>query len=447
MGKYFGTDGIRGRANEKLTGKFAYKLGLAFASNLPTPANGVKPLLVIGKDTRISGSVLEAALAAGCASKGCDVLLLGVIPTPGVAAMIGLKKADAGAVISASHNPFYDNGIKFFDGLGNKLSDEMEAAVEETLDDAGVMQTSSEDGFGQICYCQGAADEYRNWLNQHLSPNLSGLTIACDAANGAASGIASELFKSLGAKVLMLGNAPDGLNINRGCGSTHMDTLCETVLREKADIGIAFDGDADRMLAVDEMGNIVDGDQIIAIIASDMKAKGELSANIAVITQMSNLGFRQAMEAIGAQVEETKVGDRYVLERMIETGAAIGGEQSGHIILRQYNTTGDGPLAALKLLSVVVERKKSLSKLARVMKRFPQVLINVQVKNKDGLQTDADIFKMKQEAEVALGTSGRVLLRPSGTEQIIRVMAEGENEEELNKIAEGLAALIKNKLG
>jgi len=447
MGKYFGTDGVRGRVNEVLTAELAFNLGLAAASVLVDLSRREKPLLLIGKDTRISGDLLEAALAAGFTSAGCDVLLLGLLPTPGVAAMTRLLEADAAAMISASHNPYYDNGIKFFSGQGCKLPDAVEERIERLLEAPGQISRAKDGGLGRIRSYDGACRQYREWLHSRLSPDLGSLRMVVDAAHGAAAPLAADTFRLLGAEVLMIGDAPDGCNINDHCGSTYLEALRRRVVEAGADIGIALDGDADRMLAVDEQGREVDGDQIIAILAADLKAKDELAANRVVVTQMSNMGLRLSMEALGVQVEETKVGDRYVLERLQQTGAVIGGEQSGHIILTRHNSTGDGLIAALALLAVMRNSGRPLSQLTAVMRRLPQVLINAKVKNKDGLDTDPEIAAARAKAQARLGHSGRLLLRPSGTEPIVRVMLEGEDEQELRALAEQLAALIERRLG
>lgn len=447
MGKYFGTDGIRGRANEALTPEMAYVLGRASAAVLAEGSSHKRPLLLIGRDTRISGTMLESALAAGFAASGCDVLLLGVIPTPGVAALTRLLAADASAVISASHNPYYDNGIKFFNEKGYKLPDQVEARIEALIDAPESIPVVLDEKIGVIDTYNGAAERYLDWVWEQLHPDLSGLKIVVDAANGASSPIAEKAFRGLGAEVVMLSDSPDGCNINTGCGSTHMENLCEKVVEAKANLGIAFDGDADRMLAVDENGALVDGDQIIAAIAAYLKEKNALDHNAVVITVMTNMGFRIAMDKLGINVEETKVGDRYVLERMQEMGGIIGGEQSGHVILSNHNTTGDGLVSALQLLTVVQESGRKLSELVKVMERLPQVLKNVKVKSKAGLDTDADILQEKARIEEILKGRGRLLLRPSGTEPIVRVMAEGDDLAELEQLVGSMSAIVERQLG
>ena len=447
MGKYFGTDGIRGRASVQFPPLFVFKLGIAAAHVLSKEVADRRPLILIGKDTRISGDFLES-LAAGMAAGGCDIMLLGVIPTPGVAALTRLLQADAAAVISASHNPYYDNGIKFFTADGYKLPDELEEQIEQLIDSYGdQLPFATDDKLGRISSYQNAAGEYAAWLQEEQAPNLLGLKIVVDTANGAASAIAGPLFESLGAAVVCMANEPDGCNINLNCGSTHLDALCQRVLSERADIGLAFDGDADRILAVDENGQEVDGDHLLAILATDMKQKGELAANELVVTQMSNMGLKLAMEKLGVQVAETKVGDRYVLERMLESGAVIGGEQSGHIILSRYNTTGDGLAAALRLLTVVQEHDQPLSQLAQVMHKMPQHMLNPTVKDKESWRDDAEIMDLIAVSEQRLAGRGRILVRPSGTEPKIRVMAEGEDAATIRAIVEEIADLISKKMG
>lgn len=446
MGKYFGTDGVRGRANDTLTPELAYQLGRAAAMTFAGNSDQAKPLLVIGKDTRISGDMLEAAIAAGITATGCNVLLLGVLPTPGVAVLTRKLSATAGVVISASHNPYYDNGIKFFAAGGLKLPDEVEAQIEALLDAPDAILRCCDDALGVIgSYPQAAAD-YLDWLHQQLKPDLSGYKLVVDAANGASSPLAEVVFSRLGAEVVMLADQPDGVNINHECGSTHVACLQRRVVEEGAALGLALDGDADRLIAVDEQGAVLDGDRIMAVLAKYLLETGRLAGKRAVVTQMSNLGFHHAMRGLGVAVEETQVGDRYVLERMLATGAVLGGEQSGHIILGQYNTTGDGLLAALLLLSVVAESGLTLSRLATVMQPLPQVLMNVRVKHKHRLREDAAVAAAREAAEQLLDGRGRLLLRPSGTEPLVRVMAEGEDEAELRRIVEQVASVIAERL-
>lgn len=448
MGKYFGTDGVRGRANHELTAELAFRLGRAAAMVLAREHGGEqqRPLVLIGKDTRISGDMLEAALAAGIAAAGCDVELLGVLPTPGVAMLTRCSGAAAGAVISASHNPYYDNGIKFFATTGFKLPDQVELEIEQLIDASDLPQVADA-GLGRIHRSDNAAELYRNWLIGQLSPPLHGLTIVVDAANGAASDIAAPVLSLLGAKVISIHDEPDGININDNCGSTHLTSLCQRVVDSGADLGLAFDGDADRLLAVDEMGSEIDGDQIMAILAAYLRRQGRLANDTLVITVMSNMGLRLAMEQAGIRLEETAVGDRYVLERMLEQQLSLGGEQSGHIILREFSTTGDGMLAALLLLSALVEQGGKMSELAAVMKRLPQVLRNVRVRSKEGWQEQPQIKAAAEQVSTALAGRGRLLLRASGTEPLLRVMVEGDDLAELEQLAAQLAETIAAVLG
>ena len=447
MGKYFGTDGVRGRANVDLTPELAYALGRAAAAVLARGHQSERPLILIGKDTRISGDMLESALAAGVTAAGCDVQLLGVLPTPGVAVLTRLKQAAAGAVISASHNPYYDNGIKFFSADGYKLPDDLETEIETLIDAPERIDRACDAQLGRVSRSLTAQARYCRWLHQQISPDLHGMRLVIDAANGAAAPFAAEVFTQLGADVVAIAASPDGVNINDRCGSTHIDALRARVVAEQADLGLAFDGDADRVLAVDEHGDLVDGDFIITILAQYLQARGRLAANSVAVTVMSNLGLRHALAGMGVAVEETKVGDRYVLARMREKGLTLGGEQSGHIILHEYNTTGDGLLAALALLQALAERKAPLSHLAGVMQCLPQVLVNVRVATKEGWEEDADIAAAAAAAEARLAGQGRLLLRASGTEPLLRVMVEGEDEAELEKIAAALAETIRRKLG
>ncbi len=447
MGKVFGTDGARGKANDTLLPELAFNLGRAAATVLTRHHQDHKPKIIIGKDTRISGDMLEAALAAGICSTGATAVLLGVIPTPGVAMLCRGLGADAGAVISASHNPFADNGIKFFSGDGYKLPDEVESEIENLLSDPVVIPRALGQDIGRIEYHWQAALDYAAMLKAAHPLSLSGLKIVVDASNGAASAIAGPLFADLGAEVISICDNPDGCNINHGCGSTHPEFLQQQVIEHKADVGIALDGDADRMLAVDEKGALLDGDQILAICAADMQKKGCLANNILVATMMSNMGLKLAMRDLGIEVAETKVGDRYVLEKMLQLGASLGGEQSGHMIFSQYNTTGDGLGSALCLLQVVQESHRPLSQLAGIMQKLPQILCNVPVSQKDGWQNDADIMAVYEKVRTELGQKGRVVLRPSGTEQLIRVMVEGQDMQQLQSLINELVLVIKQKRG
>jgi len=448
MAKYFGTDGVRGKANDILTVELAFALGRAVATVWVKENNqtGKRQQMIIGRDTRISGTMLESALAAGLCSCGVDAVLLGVIPTPGVAVLCRHYNCP-GAVISASHNPFADNGIKFFSQKGYKLPDALEEEIEGYIDSPVNVLRPAAAELGTVSYVNEGRKIYLEFLKAQVNINLTGIKIVVDAANGAAGGLGEELFSSLGAQVVTLSSIPNGININDNCGSTHPEGLAHAVLRNKAHIGVALDGDADRLILVDEKGNIVDGDHALAICAADMKAQGKLKNDTLVITVMSNMGLHLAMKKHGIHLEETKVGDRYVLERMLEKQACLGGEQSGHIIFNDYNTTGDGLVSALHLLSVLSRSGKPLSELAAIMKSLPQVLVNVPVKYKEGFDEDADIASVINEVKQTLQGCGRVLVRPSGTEMLLRVMAEGENKEELKKLVNMIAAVISKKRG
>ncbi|MCL1816853.1 MAG: phosphoglucosamine mutase [Clostridiales bacterium] len=441
MIRYFGTDGIRGRANEFLSAELALKLGRAAA--LLAEDNNAGCML-IGKDTRLSGDMLECALAAGLLSAGVDVYSLGVIPTPGVAALCRFYNAP-GVVISASHNPYEDNGIKFFSARGYKLpdavQDKIEALLNEPLASPATVTT------GRLHSVSDAVPQYARFLLAAQKPHLSGLHLVIDCANGAASPVAAQLFSSLGARITAIGNKPDGRNINRGCGSTQPQLLQQTVIAENAQLGLAVDGDADRLIAVDEKGNIVDGDMLLTIMARYLQQKKELDKNTVVVTQMCNMALRLKLREQGITVVESPVGDRYVLERMQQTGAVLGGEQSGHIILSRFNSTGDALAAALFLLAIISESKYSLAELSSDLQLFPQVHINVPVKTKEGFTADAEIGAVIAAAKQELAGLGRVLVRPSGTEQLFRVMTEGPQLEVLQRLSENIATAIQKKLG
>ncbi len=447
MGRLFGTDGVRGVANEELTVELAFKIGQAGAYVLTEESK--KPKFIIGKDTRISGDMLESALAAGLCSVGAEVILVGVIPTPAVAYLTRLYKADAGIVISASHNPMEYNGIKFFNNKGFKLSDEIEEKIESLiLDNYDEIKLSVGEDIGRIVYKNDGVNDYREFAKSTISTKLDGIKIAVDCANGASSVTAKNVLTDLGAEVFVINDTPNGVNINKNCGSTHMEQLCECVKKVGADIGIAFDGDADRVLATDENGNIVDGDKIMAICALDMKERGKLNDNVIVATVMSNLGLFIMADEKGLEVKKTKVGDRYVLEEMYKNNYSIGGEQSGHIIVLEHNTTGDGLVTALQLLSVVKKSGKKMSELASVMEVLPQVLINARVKteNKNAYTENQEIMTEIAKIEEEFSGNGRVLIRPSGTEPLVRVMIEGKDIKVITERAEKLAKLIEEKL-
>ena len=446
MARLFGTDGVRGIANEELTPLLAMQLGQAGAYVL-TKETEHKPTIMVGCDTRISGDMLANALMAGACSVGANCIFVGVIPTPAVAYLTRKYKVDAGVVISASHNPVEFNGIKFFNGNGYKLPDEMEDEIEAVIK-SGMAGIKFPTGprVGKIKYRTDAREEYINHAVQSVPVDLSGMKIVVDCAEGAAYYTSVEALRELGANVVPIHNMPDGTNINANCGSTHMEELMARVVFEKADLGLAFDGDADRMLAVDENGKVVDGDEIMAIVGNHMKAQGKLKLDSIVVTVMSNLGFTLMAKENGINIETTKVGDRYVLERMQEMGANLGGEQSGHIIFLDENTTGDGLLSALHLLQVVVETGKPLSELAKVMQVLPQALINAKVSNhkKDKYMEYPEIADAIAKLEEKFAGEGRVLIRPSGTEPLVRVMIEGKDQEVITEEAKKLAHLIQD---
>ncbi|GLV12963.1 phosphoglucosamine mutase [Alicyclobacillus hesperidum] len=445
MGRLFGTDGVRGVANSELTPELAFRLGRAGAYVLTSRRPGAR--IVVGKDTRISGDMLETALVSGILSMGVDALRLGVISTPGVAYLTKHLRADAGVMISASHNPVADNGIKFFGGDGFKLLDETEDRIEQLLEDgARDLPRPTGDKIGRM-YDEPAVETYIRFLLSTVQVRFDGLHIVLDCANGAASAIAPEVFRRLGANVTVIHAMPDGVNINVGCGSTHPHIVQRAVLAHGADVGLSFDGDADRLIAVDASGEVIDGDFIMAICARAMKAKGLLQGNKLVATVMSNLGFVKAMEAEGIDVLRTAVGDRYVMERMREDNAVLGGEQSGHIIFLNHTTTGDGILTAVQLVQVMVEAQQPLSQLRQVMKRYPQLLENVQVRDKRAWRENEKIQSALRAAEEALGESGRVLVRESGTEQLVRVMVEGPDDKLLRKVCGEIVKVVEAELG
>ncbi len=446
MSRLFGTDGVRGVANDELTPLLAMQLGQAGAFVL-TRENMHKPTIMVGCDTRISGDMLANALMAGICSVGANAVYVGVIPTPAVAYLTRKYKVDAGVVISASHNPVEFNGIKFFDGNGYKLPDELEDEIEEIIkNDMNGIKFPIGANVGKIKYRTDAREEYINHSIQAVNIDLSKLKIVVDCAEGASYYTSVEALKELGANIVAIHNMPDGTNINANCGSTHMEELKARVVYEKADIGLAFDGDADRLMAVDEMGNVVDGDQVMAIVGNHMKENGELVDNTIVATVMSNLGFFLMGEKNGIHIEQTKVGDRYVLERMKEIGASLGGEQSGHIIFLKENTTGDGLLSALHLLKVMVETGESLSQLTSVMEVLPQALVNAKVPNhkKERYMEYPEIADAIKKLTDKFAGEGRVLIRPSGTEPLVRVMIEGKDQKMIDNEAKKLAELIQN---
>ncbi len=449
MSRMFGTDGVRGVANRELTLDLAVKIGRAGARVLAGRKKTEKSVLVVGCDTRISGDMLACALMAGICCEGADVIYVGVLPTPAVAYLTVKYHADAGVVISASHNPMEFNGIKFFDGNGFKLPDAMEDEMEALIRD-GMADTQGPTGtgIGRIVYRTDAAEEYISHSMELMPLQLKGLKLVVDCAEGAGSFTNVETLRRLGAEVVAIHNHPDGTNINLHCGSTHMEELQARVVEERADLGLAFDGDADRMLAVDENGHYVDGDQIMAIVGTYLQEQGRLALDTIVVTVMTNLGFTLMAQEKGIHLECTKVGDRYVLEKMREIGGTLGGEQSGHVIFLDENTTGDGLLSALHLLQVIVEKKQKLSELARIMTVLPQALVNARVSNavKYSYADYPEITAAIEKLEEKFSGEGRVLIRPSGTEPLIRVMIEGKDQSEIEKEAAALAGLIERVL-
>jgi phosphoglucosamine mutase len=446
MGRLFGTDGVRGEAGSDLTARLALDLSVAAARVLGPAATHQRPVAVVGRDPRTSGEFLEAAVVAGLASSGVDVLRLGVLPTPGVAYLVKALDADFGVVLSASHNPAKDNGIKFFARGGRKLPDAVEDEIEALLGEPG---PPSPHGFGRVIEAGREQEKYLDHLVASLGagpvpaqPPLAGLRVVVDCAHGAAYAIAPEALRRAGAEIIAIGVEPDGDNINSGCGSTHLDTIASVVRSEGADVGIAHDGDADRCLAVDASGQVVDGDQILAVLAAELKQEGRLAGDTVVVTVMSNLGFRLAMDDAGISVVETPVGDRYVLEAMLAGQRSLGGEQSGHIILADYATTGDGVLTALHLLAVLARRGVSLAEAAKVMTRYPQVLINVPV-DRNAAAASPELAQAVEAARDELGSSGRILVRPSGTEPIIRVMVEAVDTAQADRVAHQVADVVR----
>ncbi len=447
MGKYFGTDGVRGVANTQLTPELAFRIGRVGGYVLTRHKQEGKPKVVIGRDTRISGQMLESALLAGLLSVGAEVVRLGVIPTSGVAYLTRALGADAGVMISASHNPFPDNGIKFFGSDGFKLSDEVELEIEQYLDAAedNLPRPTGEHIGSVLEYLEGG-QKYLSHLKNTVQERFEGFKVVLDCANGAVSSLAARLFADVEAEVITIGANPNGVNINDHCGSTHPEKLQEEVLKHQAHLGLSFDGDADRCIAVDDTGAIVDGDYIMAICARALKAKGKLNNNTVVTTVMANLGFFKAMEELGINTTKTAVGDRYVVEEMIRGGYNLGGEQSGHIIFLDYNTTGDGLLTGLQLLNIIKESGRPLSELKQIMTKYPQLLVNVPVADKSKLAGNEAIGQAIRDVENELAGNGRVLVRPSGTEPIVRVMAEGPDEAQLHELVHKIVEVVKQEL-
>lgn len=441
MGKLFGTDGVRGIANRELTPELAFKIGRAGAYVLAE--HGQSKRIVIGRDTRISGDMLEAALVAGICSVGMDVCKVGIMPTPAIAYLTRDLNAAAGVVISASHNPVEDNGIKFFGPSGYKLSDQLEENIESMIFNETKYPAPIGGDLGRVHIIKDSVERYVNFACSTINVSLSGLKIVVDCANGAAYQVAPRILSELGAEVIPIFNTPDGVNINVDCGSTHPEMLMKKVVEYQADLGLAHDGDADRVLAVDAQGNLVDGDQIMVICARQLKSKNLLPHDTVVVTVMSNMGLHAAMRQSGIKVLQTKVGDRYVMEKLLESGAVLGGEQSGHIIFLDHSTTGDGIITALKLLEVIKETNQPLEVLAAQMERYPQMLKNVRVKDKELVMTSNELASAIKGAEEYLQGEGRVLVRPSGTEPVIRVMAEAKDQQKLKAVVDKLVAVVE----
>lgn len=448
MGRLFGTDGVRGVANKELTSELAMGIGRA-AANVLKAGGRRRIMCAIGHDTRISSEMLVAAISAGLCSVGADVIDLGVVPTPAVAYLVGKYKCDMGIMISASHNPAEFNGIKIFSGDGYKLPDALEEKIEAlVLDTPNLLKNCESRDIGKVTYAKNAERDYIDHLKSTVPYSLEGLEVAVDCANGSASKTAETLLTELGAKVHMMFDSPDGLNINDGCGSTHMETLKEYVMTHSLDAGLAFDGDADRFLCVDDKGEIIDGDKIMAICSTDMMERGKLPKKAVVGTIMSNLGFVKFCENSGIRFVATKVGDRFVLEEMLLEGYGFGGEQSGHIIFKDFATTGDGQLTAIQLLSILKRKSTKLSELSSVMTTYPQTMINLSVtpEGKLAYYTDETIKQAIENASAILGDEGRIVVRPSGTEPLIRVMVEGKDKETIDKVANDVATVITERL-
>jgi len=444
MGRLFGTDGVRGRANADLTPELALTVAVAAARTLAEVDRSHAPLAVVGRDPRASGEMLEAATVAGLTSAGTNVVRVGVLPTPAVAYLVGEAKADFGVMLSASHNPMPDNGIKIFAAGGHKLPDDIELRIEAAIEagTAGWTRPTGA-GVGRVHDLIDGADHYVQHLVGSVTQPLAGIKVVVDCANGAASDIAPVVYREAGAEVVAIHAEPDGLNINDGCGSTHLDAVKAAVVEHGANLGLAVDGDADRCLAVTAGGDEVDGDQIMAILALAMREAGTLTGDTFVTTVMSNLGLKLAMRREGIRLVETKVGDRYVLDELRASGLALGGEQSGHIIMPAYATTGDGVLAGLHLMARMAATGKPLAELASVMTKLPQVLVNVPVGDRAAAAQDPAVLAAAREAEAELGDTGRVLLRPSGTEQLVRVMVEAATAETARTVADGLATVVR----
>ena len=450
MGRIFGTDGARGVANTEISCTLAMDIGRAAAMVVARDHHKRKPVFLVGHDTRISHDMLESAIAAGLCSVGADVVTLGTVPTPAVAYLVANSDADAAIMLSASHNPYEFNGIKIFGAEGFKLTDEEEMEIEEiVLDHVLPYDLKWNDELGVIRSGETLVEQYIDHIVSTVERDLSGIRVAADCANGSASATAAKIFAKLGADVTILNDEPNGVNINDHCGSTHIDVLGKYVRENGFDLGVAFDGDADRCLAVDESGELVDGDKLIAIFSSQMKREGKLANDTAVVTVMSNMGFFKFAEQAGIHVEKTSVGDRYVLQNMLEHGHCIGGEQSGHIIFREFMTTGDGQLTAVQLLRAIKKSGKKLSELAQLMQVYPQVILNVRADKemKRMVKVDEGVLKRQQQLEEGMNGNGRILVRPSGTEPVIRIMVEGLDREAIMNAAKSMEQIIIERLG
>jgi len=445
MGKYFGTDGVRGVANSELTPEIAFRLGRFGGYVLSKKHGSENPKVLVGRDTRVSGEMLEAALIAGLSSIGAEVMRLGVISTPGVAYLTREVDADLGVMISASHNPVADNGIKFFGPDGFKLTDDEELEIENLLEDNLPRPTGNQ--LNHISDYFEGAQKYISYIKSTVDGDLDGLKIVLDGAHGATYSLAPYLFGDLEATSETIGCKPDGYNINLNVGSTHPEELAKAVIEHGADLGLAFDGDGDRIIAVDDKGQIVDGDQIMYVLAEDMAQNGELKDNMVVSTVMSNLGFYKALEEKGIKSNKTKVGDRYVVEEMRRGSYSLGGEQSGHIVMMDYNTTGDGLLTGAHLASIVKRSGKSLSDLTSKMKKYPQKLVNVRVSDKYGVEENAKVSEIMTKVEVEMNGEGRILVRPSGTEPLVRVMVEAKTEEDAERFVNSIAEVVEQEMG
>lgn len=439
MGQYFGTDGVRGKANVTLTVDMAFQIGQALGAIYP------KSKIVVGMDTRLSSGMLKYALCSGLAASSANAYDVGVVPTPTIAYLCSKEDFVAGVMISASHNPYYDNGIKIFNHAGMKIDDSIEATIEKVLNKETHLILANDTEIGQILAYPQGLDHYKHYVKSIYPIDLKGLRVAVDAANGSASVTAKEILESLNAKVMMIHDAPNGININTHCGSTHPETLQKFVLDNHCDAGLAFDGDADRLIAVDELGQLVDGDKTIYICGLNMKKHKTLSQDTVVTTVMANLGLYKALERAGIKTSQTQVGDKYVYDRMIGQDLALGGEQSGHIIFKKYLSTGDGLLTALSLLSIMVEEGQSLSALSKDLIIYPQTLINVKVQDKKAALNNVKLMKIIQDLEVSLGNDGRILVRPSGTEPLVRVMAEASTQALCDDLVNQIVSVIESE--